>query len=178
MPHPLAWNFSRTVWARITKFYLLGGNRLHETTGYDITSYFWSAAKCKMQSNTLQTCVRRERPAKESNNSITFNLKLSNFAYTSMPTQCTYASDMTSTVASDRQLSKFEKRRKMPHPTALGSLYEQWFKRGSRNFTHLSETIGPTNLPDMTSLAATCRLQMQLNTAQKCVKLVRPARVK
>ena len=48
------------------------------------------------------------------------------------------------------------------------------FKLGSRNFTHLSRTIDPTNIPEMTSLAASGRLQMLVNTAQKCAKRVRP----
>ena len=47
----------------------------------------------------------------------------------------------------------------MPHPTTLGRISPEQFKRGSRNFTRLSGTAGPTDLPDMTSLAAFSRLQ-------------------
>ena len=44
---------------------------------------------------------------------------------------------------------------------ALGRLSSEQFKRGPRNFTTLSGTVSPTNLPvpDMTSLAASGQLQ-------------------
>ena len=59
---------------------------------------------------------------------------------------------------------------------ALGQISPERFKRVSRNFTPLSETVSPTNLPDMTSLTASGRLQDATNTAQKCVKRVRLAK--
>ena len=41
------WNTSRRVKARIIKFYMLiEDNRLHKCAGNDVTSCFWSAAKC------------------------------------------------------------------------------------------------------------------------------------
>ena len=56
---------------------------------------------------------------------------------------------------------------------ASGGFYRERVKRGSRNFTRLSGIISLTNLPDITSLAASVGCKMQLNTAQKCVKLAR-----
>ena len=47
----------------------------------------------------------------------------------------------------------------MPPPTDLGHISRERFKRGSRNFKHLSETISTTNMSYITSPAAPCRLQ-------------------
>ena len=41
---------------------------------------------------------------------------------------------------------KSEKRTKIPPLAVLGGISGEWFKQGSRNFTHLSRTIGFTNL--------------------------------
>ena len=65
---------------------------------------------------------------------------------------------MMSLATSSRKLSTFEKRQEMTHLTAGGIAGER-FKRGSRHFTHLSETANVTNLSDMTSLAVSGRLQ-------------------
>ena len=51
------------------------------------------------------------------------------------------------------------------------------FKRGLPNFTHFSRTICLINLLDTTSVAPSSWFKMQLNTAQKCAKRVRPGRV-
>ena len=105
-----------------------------------------------------------------------FNLESSNLARTSMPADSTDLLDMTSPATSGRHLWKFRKRSKVPPPTALGWISGEQFKRGSRNFTHFSGTASLTNLPDMTSVAASGRLcKMQLCIAQRWVKLVRPA---
>ena len=48
---------------------------------------------------------------------------------------------------------------KIPPPTALRGISRERFKLGSWNFTLLSRTTGPTNLPEMTSLAASGWLQ-------------------
>ena len=56
---------------------------------------------------------------------------------------------------------------------ALGRISPEWFKRGTRNFTHLTGTVSPTNLLDMTSLHASS--QLQLNTVCKCVTWVQSA---
>ena len=53
-------------------------------------------------------------------------------------------------------------------PTASGGISLERFKRGSPNFTHSSWTSGPTNRPDMTSLAASNRLQ---NTIKYCTEV-------
>ena len=47
----------------------------------------------------------------------------------------------------------------MPPPAASCRISRERFKRGSRNFTSISGTYGPTNLPDMTLLASCSRLQ-------------------
>ena len=61
--------------------------------------------------------------------------------------------DMTSLGTSDRNLSKYEKKPKMLPPTALSRISPERFKRGSQNYTLLSWTISPANLPyyDVTS---------------------------
>ena len=56
---------------------------------------------------------------------------------------------------------------KIPPPTDLSGISRERFKQGSRNFTHLSKTIGLAKLPDMTSLAASGRLQMELNPVDR-----------
>ena len=65
----------------------------------------------------------------------------------------------------------------MPTPTTVsGGIYREWFKQGSRIFTHLSETIGLTKLPNMTPLIHADRLQhAKFITTQKGVKRVRPS---
>ena len=47
----------------------------------------------------------------------------------------------------------------MPPQTASGGMSPERFKQGSQNFICLLYTIAPTNLPDMTSLAVSSRLQ-------------------
>ena len=45
--HSFRWHFSRMVWTRTMKFCtLIKNNRPHKPAGNDITSCFWSAAKC------------------------------------------------------------------------------------------------------------------------------------
>ena len=58
-------------------------------------------------------------------------------------------------------------------PTAWGRISPERFKRRSRNFTPLSETIGLTNLPDMTSLEATYLTSGKLHNAIKYCTNVR-----
>ena len=58
----------------------------------------------------------------------------------------------------------------MPLQTASGGMFREGFKRGSPNFTWVSGTIGPPNLPDMTSLVVSGRLQ---NANKYCTKVVR-----
>ena len=60
--------------------------------------------------------------------------------------------------------------------TALGEISRKQLKRGPANFTRLSWTIDPTYLPDMASLTVSSRLQKAINTAQKCIKQVQPAK--
>ena len=43
-----------------------------------------------------------------------------------------------------------EKLSKMPLPTAAGGISRERFKLGPQNFKHLSRTVGPTGLPEMT----------------------------
>ena len=45
------------------------------------------------------------------------------------------------------QLSKFKKPSKIPPPPASGGISRERYKQGLPNFTHLSGTTGPTNLP-------------------------------
>ena len=69
------------------------------------------------------------------------------------------------------QLSKFFfKRLKMPPLTPFGGIFQEWFKQGSRNFTHMLWTIGPTNMPHMTSLALSGRLQNAIKYRTKVRK--------
>ena len=57
---------------------------------------------------------------------------------------------------------KVKKRSQMLPPTASGRISREWFKQGLQSVTSLSGTIGLTNLPDMTSLAVSSRLQNAL----------------
>ena len=59
---------------------------------------------------------------------------------------------------------------KMPHQTSSGGISREWFRRGSPNFARLSGTAGPRNLPDMTSLLPSRRLQ---NAIKYCPKVMR-----
>ena len=51
---------------------------------------------------------------------------------------------------------------KMWPQTALGVFHREWFVRGSQ-----SGTVGPTNLPNMTPLAASGRLQYAVKYCTK-----------
>ena len=59
-------------------------------------------------------------------------------------------------------------RSKMPPPVPSVKISRDHFKWGSRNFTCLSQTTGPTNLRDLTSLTDSCRLQ---NAIKCCTKV-------
>ena len=59
---------------------------------------------------------------------------------------------------------------KLPPPTAFDRISWEQSKRGSPNCTHLSGTIGLTNLLNMTWLTSSCRLQ---NAIKYCTKQVR-----
>ena len=61
-----------------------------------------------------------------------------------------------------------EKLSKMPPPMASGRIYSERFKRGSQNFRPLLGTIGFNTLPNMTLLAASCRLH---NVIKYCTKV-------
>ena len=56
----------------------------------------------------------------------------------------------------------------MPPTTASGGISRERFHLGSSNFTRLSRTSGPTNMPEMGSPAPSGRLKMLLNTTEKC----------
>ena len=84
--------------------------------------------------------------------------------------------DTTSPATSGRQLSKFEKRQKILRLIALDWISPEQFLRGSWNFTHLSGTIGLTNLPDMTSIAPSSRLPNAIQYCKKVGKTLRPAK--
>ena len=66
------------------------------------------------------------------------------------------------------------RRSKMPPPWASGVISRERFKRGSHNFTCLSWTTGLPNVPDMTSLAISGRLQNAIKYCRKMHKRVRP----
>ena len=61
-----------------------------------------------------------------------------------------------------------EKLLKIPGPVASCGISRERFKQGSRTFPCLLRTIGLTNLPDMTSLAGSGRLQ---NAIKYCIKV-------
>ena len=67
--------------------------------------------------------------------------------------------DMSSLTNFRLAVIEVQKRSKMPPQTASGGISPEWFKRGSPNFEQLSETTGPTNRSDMTSLVASSRLR-------------------
>ena len=111
MPHPTAslLYISRTVWARITKFYAdMHTNMPYICTRCDVTNY-------------LRSEVITKKPST------------------------------------------------MPPQMASVGISQERFKRGSPNFTRLLGTTGSINLPDMTSLVASGRLQ---NAIKYCTKVV------
>ena len=67
---------------------------------------------------------------------------------------------MTSITTSGRKLAR--KNRRNAASDGFGWHSREWLKRESPNFTYLSETIGPTKLWDMTSLAFPVSWKMQL----------------
>ena len=71
-----------------------------------------------------------------------------------------------------RSSHKGKKPSQMPLTTVSGRISRERLKRGSRNFTRISGTTGPTKLLVQTSLFP-LGCKMQLNTVQKCVKRVR-----
>ena len=75
--------------------------------------------------------------------------------------------DMTSLITSGQKLP--QKPLKMPPQPASGGISWKMFMRGSPNFT-LSWITGRQNLPDMTSLVASCQLQ---NAIKYCTNVVR-----
>ena len=56
----------------------------------------------------------------------------------------------------------------MPPPTASGHIYGELFKQRSHNFAYSSDATILINLPDMTSLAASDRLQ---NVIKYCIEV-------
>ena len=102
------WNFSRTIWARITNFYkLIWVN--YPTNLPDITSL---AASGRLQ-NANKYCQNAWNASGRHNRRIVrplFNIELQNFAGTSRPTWSTAVLGMTSSADFGRHISKFEKR--------------------------------------------------------------------
>ena len=103
-----------------------------------------------MQLNTEQKCVKRVRPAKGSNISATVEPR--------MPTYSKVIPDMTSPATTGRHLSNFEKRLKMPPPTALGRISPERFSEDHK-IVHISAAVSLIYLQDMTWLAASGWLQ-------------------
>ena len=127
-------------------------------------------AGCKIQLNNAQKCANRVGWTKNRIIRPPFNLESPKLAGTSRPTRSKSITDMTLPAVSDRHLSKFEKRPKMPHPTALGRISPEGVKRGSRNFMHLSGTASHRNQPDMPSLDSSSRIQ---NAIKYCTKMLK-----
>ena len=86
-----------------------------------------------------------------------FNLESPQSTWISIPTYSTATPDMTTLTTSGRKLSW--KLSKIWPLVVLGGICREQFKQGSPIFTHLSGTIGLTNLLDTTSLAASSQLQ-------------------
>ena len=82
---------------------------------------------------------------------------------------------MTSLTTSGWQLPKFKKRSKMLPQAALGGISRERFKQETPNFAQLSETTGPTNHSDMTSLVASSQLQNAIKHYTKVVRKTGPA---
>ena len=81
-----------------------------------------------------------------------FHVRIINFARISILTYCIPPHRiMTSLTTSGR--SYHEKTGKNATSNGFGIIFRERLKRGSRNFTHLSGTIGLKNLLDMTALA-------------------------
>ena len=75
--------------------------------------------------------------------------------------------DITNYILSEARETKPSK---MPPQTASGGISGERVKQGSPNFKQLSGITGPTNVPDMTSLITSGRLQ---NAIKYCTKEMR-----
>ena len=141
-----------------------------------------------MQLNTAQKCVKRVRSAKESGNSRLssgriiirplFNLELSYQIWHGHPCHLFYSHTRYG-ITSYFQSRFMEVRKNGQNDASDGFGSNFWrtvYARGTK-FTQLSGTVSLTNLPHMTShyclLSVGCKVQ--LNTAQKRIKLVWPA---
>ena len=109
---------SRTVWARITKCYRhIHTDLPYICTWYDVTNYFRSEVTMKktskMPHQTASSEICRER----------FKRGSPNFVRLSGTSGFINPPDMTSPATSNRHLSKFVKRSKMPPPMTLGRIW-------------------------------------------------------
>ena len=94
-----------------------------------------------------------------SNMSKTVLPRISQFYTDIIPTLSTATPDMMYDVIIYFRSEVIAKRlSKIPPPTASGGISPERFKVGSRNFTHLSRTIGLINLLERTSLAVSGRM--------------------
>ena len=125
------------------------------TSGWQL-SKFKNGRKCRIR--RLRCCISREP----------FELERPNFTGTSTPNCPTFAPVMTSLCTSGRKLQR-KKTSTMPPQTASGGISREKFKRGSPNCTRLSRTSGLINLPEMTSLVASDRLQNAIKLFTKVV---------
>ena len=108
--HDFGWNLSRTVCVRTTIFSPRNGDDWPDkSAGYDITSSFRSVARRNYIGPTAQKCVKRVRSAHSRLIRPLFNIRSPNFTRISMPACYTATPVMTSSAASGRHFSKFEK---------------------------------------------------------------------
>ena len=129
----------------------------------------------KMQLNTAEKwCVKRVRPAKESNSSATVQPRINKFC---MDIQADLVCSQTGYEISRYFRSAFIEVGKTTENAAFVGIGWNFFRtiwaRITKFYT-LVGTISPTNLPDMTSLSISGWLKNVLNTAQKCAKRVPP----
>ena len=99
-------NLSRTVCAKITKCYIrIANNRLYKRTGYDITRFFRSAAKCNY---ILHKCAQMGQSVKEMNMAANIQPRITQFC-TNSQVDPAYRHTGYDITTSGRHLWKFDK---------------------------------------------------------------------
>ena len=155
------WKWRRLPTQNHTNWYIHPYQQLNSHARYDVTGYF----RLAVIEVEKRLCGRKSWEP--------FELELPHFTGISTPTCPTFPLDTKSLTSSGQKLQR--KTFENAASDGLGGISRERFKWGSLNFTQLSGITAPTNLPDMTSLVASGRRKLQMNTACKCIKRDQPA---
>ena len=137
----------------------------HQLVGV-LLSYAMTFVRCRSSITNWASRIILER----------FDLESPNSIRASVPVQSHHTGyDVTSYFRSDVVANQTAK---MPPPISSGQISQELFKRGSQNFTYLLGTNSFANLLDMTSIAASGRLQNAIKYSTKMRKKSRRQSIK